>query len=68
MVELHVEGMNCNHCVSKVTKAVREVDAAAQVDVDLKNRKVRIESTADLADIRSAVIDAGYPVIDGAPA
>lgn len=65
MVELQVEGMNCNHCVSKVTKAVKEVDASAQVDVDLKSRMVRVESTADLAEIRSAVVDAGYVVADG---
>lgn len=64
MIELQVEGMNCNHCVSKVTKAVKEIDANAKVDVDLKSRKVRVESTSDLDDIRSAVIDAGYIVAD----
>jgi copper chaperone CopZ len=65
MIELRVEGMTCNHCVSKVTKAVKDVDASAKVDVGLKSRTVRIESTADLAEIRSAVIDAGYVVADG---
>lgn len=64
MIELKVEGMNCNHCISKVTKAIKEIDANAKVDVDLKSGKVRVESTSDLADIRSAVIDAGYVVAD----
>ncbi|OGB26690.1 MAG: copper-binding protein [Burkholderiales bacterium RIFCSPLOWO2_02_FULL_57_36] len=68
MVELHVEGMNCNHCVSKITKAIRDIDATAKVDVDLKIRKVRVESTADLADIRFAVVDAGYLVADSSAA
>jgi copper chaperone len=64
MVELHVEGMSCNHCVSKVTKAIKDVDTAAKVDVNLKSSKVRVESTVDLADIRSALFDAGYAVTD----
>lgn len=64
MLELHVEGMNCNHCVSKVTKAVKEIDANATVAVDLKSRKVRVDSTADRADIRSAVVEAGYKVAE----
>ena len=62
MYELHVEGMSCNHCVSKVTKSVIEVDANAKVEVDLKSQKVRVDSKADLGDISAALADAGYPV------
>lgn len=62
MVELQVDGMNCNRCAGKITKAVRDIDANAKVDVDLKNKKVRVESTAEQADISSAVVDAGYSV------
>lgn len=62
MYELQVEEMSCGHCVSKVTKTVLEVDAAAKVEVDLAQRKVRVQSSAALEDISEAISDAGYPV------
>lgn len=63
MYELQVEGMSCNHCINAVTKAVREVDAGAKVDIVLAEQKVSIASGADLQRIKSAVEDAGYPVL-----
>ena len=57
MYELQVEEMSCGHCVSKVTKTVLEVDAAAKVEVDLAQRKVRVQSDAALADISEAISD-----------
>lgn len=62
MYELQVEEMSCGHCVSKVTKTVLEVDAAAKVEVDLAQRKVRVQSDAALEDISEAINEAGYPV------
>ncbi|HCY62187.1 MAG TPA: copper chaperone [Oxalobacteraceae bacterium] len=62
MYELLVEGMSCGHCVGAVTRSVKEVDDAATVEVDLATQKVKIASTAALADIAAAVEEAGYPV------
>jgi copper ion binding protein len=62
MYELQVEGMSCGHCVSAVTRSVKEVDHAARVEVDLATQKVKVESSAALADIAAAVEEAGYPV------
>jgi len=62
MYELQVEGMSCGHCVSRVTKAVQAVDDSAKVDVDLKSRTVRINTSADLNKVTSAINEAGYPV------
>jgi copper ion binding protein len=67
MVELQVQGMSCNHCVSRVTQSVKELDRSAAVEVDLPSQKVRIESTAALDDIVDALAEAGYPVV-GRPA
>lgn len=64
--ELRVEGMSCGHCINAVTRAVQGVDAAARVDVDLEQQKVRIDSSASLDDIKSAVEEAGYPVLQSA--
>lgn len=63
MYELQVEGMSCNHCINAVTKAVQEVDAGAKVDIVLAEKKVSIASSADLQRIKSAVEEAGYPVL-----
>lgn len=62
MYELQVEGMSCGHCVGRVTKSVQALDAAATVDVDLKSNLVRVETAVDLASVKSAIEDAGYPV------
>lgn len=66
MYELQVEKMSCGHCVNAVTKSVQAVDAQAQVQVDLAQRKVRVQSGAELAKIAAAIDDAGYPVISSA--
>lgn len=62
MYEFTVEGMSCNHCVSTVTKSVLGVDGAAKVKVDLDTQTVRVESDADIDEIKFALIEAGYPV------
>lgn len=63
MYELQVEGMSCGHCVNAVTKSVQAIDASAKVDVDLAQQKVRVASAAKLEDVKSAIIEAGYPVL-----
>lgn len=66
MYELQVEGMSCNHCVNAVTRSVQAIDASAKVDVDLAHQKVRVASTASLEQVKSAVAEAGYPVLASA--
>ncbi|MGE0873635.1 MAG: heavy-metal-associated domain-containing protein [Burkholderiales bacterium] len=61
MIELNVKDMTCGHCVGAVTRAVKSVDAAANVDVDLQNKRVRVESGAPAQALIRALDDAGYP-------
>ena len=63
MYELQVEEMSCGHCVSAVTKSVQAIDAQARVEVDLAERKVRVQSVAELDKIAAAIVAAGYPVV-----
>lgn len=58
--------MSCGHCVGAVTKAVQAVDAGARVEVDLASKSVKIDSATPLAPLKSAIADAGYPVISAA--
>ena len=62
MFEFRVERMSCGGCANSVKRSVQAVDSNAKVDVDLVHKKVCIETTADVDRIKSAVVDAGYPV------
>lgn len=59
-MELEIKDMTCGHCAGAVTKAVKEVDATAQVTVDLETRSVHIESSHEAGDFLPAIQEAGY--------
>lgn len=58
--KLEVQGMSCGHCVNAVTEAVRTVDPAAQVTVDLGSGRVDVLSTQPRQDLVAAIQNAGY--------
>ena len=66
MYWLQVENMSCGHCVGAVTRAVKEVDAGASVEIDLATKSVKIDSSGPLDRITAAIAEAGYPVISAA--
>jgi copper chaperone len=57
-----VEGMSCGHCVKAVTKAVQQLDAQAQVQIDLSTRQVTIESSKPREALAKVIADEGYIV------
>jgi copper chaperone len=59
-MEIRVDDMTCNHCVSTITKAVKGADAHASVNIDLEKHLVRVDGAADADDIVNAIRDAGY--------
>ena len=60
MLELTIPSMTCGHCVSVVTKAIKQADPLAKVEIDLASHRVRVETAADRAAIESSVTEAGY--------
>lgn len=60
MYNFEVTDMTCSHCVATVEKAVRSVDSAADVKIDLANLLVKIESTEPAASFAGAIEEAGY--------
>lgn len=62
MYELQVENMSCGHCIAKVSDAVRALDMTAGVEIDLANKKVKVDSSATLDEVKAAIVQAGYPV------
>lgn len=60
MQVFNVQGMTCGHCVKAVTRAVQEQDAAAQVEVDLATRQVRVQSVLEAPQLLAAIREEGY--------
>lgn len=60
MYKFQVSDMTCSHCVATVEKAVKSVDAAAKVDIDLGSLAVKIESDEPVERFAQAIEDAGY--------
>lgn len=61
MIELTVPDMSCGHCVAAITRAIKELDADAQVTITLADKRVAIESDEDRAAIEACLLEAGYP-------
>jgi copper chaperone len=59
-IELKLPTMTCGHCVRTVSETVRQVDAAAQVEVDLPTQRVRIESQRERQAFVQALSEQGY--------
>lgn len=60
MIEMTLPTMTCGHCVKAVTAAVQQVDAAAQVQIDLPTHTLRIESALPAQAFEHALAEEGY--------
>ncbi|NOG73608.1 heavy-metal-associated domain-containing protein [Roseicella sp. DB1501] len=60
MVVFRVANMRCGGCARSVTSALRGVDPAAEVRVDLGRREVTVEAAADAAVLSRALREAGF--------
>ncbi|KQY80862.1 heavy-metal-associated domain-containing protein [Pelomonas sp. Root1444] len=68
MIAFEVNDMTCGHCVSTITKALKAVDNAATVQIDLATHRVQVEpSSADAEELAEAIKDAGYSPTSIAP-
>ena len=66
-MKLRVDGMSCAHCERAITQALRALDPAAQVSVDVAGGTVTFEGAISAGEARAAIEDEGYTVIgDGA--
>lgn len=61
---LHVEGMMCNHCKARVEKACKAVPGTQDAVVDLAAKTVTVTGHADREELKKAIEDADYQVVD----
>jgi len=62
-VRFVVQGMNCNSCVERVQKAIRQLPGISTVQVDLASGGVAVDHEPDKAtpeQIRQQIASAGY--------
>lgn len=60
MLTFRVNDMTCGHCVAAITRAVKEAEPAAQVEIDLSRHLVKIDKASDAAGVEEAIREAGY--------
>jgi copper ion binding protein len=62
---LSIEGMNCDHCVAHVTKALQEVSGVFSAKVNLKKKNALVDhgDAVSLDALKAAVTEAGYEVV-----
>lgn len=65
MISCTVKDMTCGHCVSTITRAVREADSSAEIEVDLANQLLRIVSAKPASEFLAAIRAAGYSPVVG---
>ena len=58
-----VPDVSCGHCVSAIGEAVGEVAGVAQVQVDLIDKRVTVEGSANDREVRAAISEAGYEAL-----
>ena len=60
MQTFNVQGMSCGHCVKAITQAVQAKDPAAQVEIDLGERIVQVQSSLSVDAVLQAIKEEGY--------
>lgn len=60
-----ISGMHCDHCVKSVTEAINKIEGAS-ANVNLKNEEavVSYDREIDDNDLKKAVEEAGFKVVD----
>jgi copper chaperone CopZ len=61
--KLSITGMNCQHCVSAVRKALEGVPGVETVDVSLDQAQAVVSGSADADAMVTAVEDAGFDAV-----
>jgi len=60
MLTIQVNDMTCGHCASTITKALKALDPAVKVEIDLASHKVAVDSKEAAETVMAAIRGAGY--------
>ena len=60
MLDLTIPDMTCGGCARGVTAAIKSVDPAAELLIDVDSHKVQVKTSASVEAVKAAVIEAGF--------
>ncbi|WP_414545040.1 heavy-metal-associated domain-containing protein [Nostoc sp. CCY0012] len=61
-LKLKVPNMACEDCATKITNSIHVMEPDAQVDVDVQDKTVTVESAASEESIKQVIVAAGYSI------
>ena len=61
---IRVNGMMCPHCKAMVEKVCKAIPGTVDAVVDLQAKNVTVIGDADVAELKKAIVDAGYEVVE----
>ncbi|WP_447774987.1 heavy-metal-associated domain-containing protein [Variovorax boronicumulans] len=61
MQAFEIQSMTCGSCAGRITRAIKDLDPLARLEVDVKQRTVRIDTTEDRPSLVAVLTEAGYP-------
>ena len=66
MKSIKIKGMNCQHCVMAIIKALTALDSVKNVEVDLKSGVATYEQVKEISTeaVTAAIKKAGYEVVE----
>ena len=67
MITFLVDGMHCGRCAARIDHAIRDMDAGADVRVDLDAGTVSVDSVRTPDELSAALARIGYPARPAAP-
>jgi Cu+-exporting ATPase len=65
--DLPIAGMTCNNCANTITRSLKRLDGVVDVNTSYASERAHVTylpSMVEMSDIRRAVRDAGYKVIE----
>ncbi len=66
-VELPISGMTCNNCANTISRTLRRLDGVLEANASYATERAQVRylpSMVEISDIKRAVRDAGYRVIE----
>ena len=60
MSKFNVPEMSCGHCTSAIEKEIKAADPAAEINCDLSDRTVSVQTSMENDAILGAIKEAGY--------
>jgi copper chaperone len=61
-LELSVPSIVCSGCADAITKAIKNLDSEASVDVNLETKMVTVDSKAEETALKEAITEIGHTV------